>query len=559
MPIPDKKITVILLLLTVATLLAFWQVNYSDFIPQYDDGDYVTQNPHIQHGISIEGFRWALTATHAANWHPLTWMSHMLDIQLYGLSPQGHHLTNLLFHIANTLLLFLIFHRMTKALWQSAFVAALFALHPLHVESVAWVAERKDVLSTFFWMLTMGAYLYYVERPGLLRHFAVLIFFALGLMAKPMLVTLPFVLLLLDYWPLKRFKQRAVSQAIAGPTGEMHVDQREENAERQTGLKYQWSLIRSLLMEKIPLFVLAVLSCIVTYIVQQKAGAVAAIAVFPLNVRISNAFASYIFYIDKMIWPADLAVLYPYPRSWLIWLVVGAALPIMASTVIVILKARRFPYLVLGWLWYVGTLVPVIGLVQVGLQTRADRYTYIPLIGLFIIVAWGGPELIKEWRYRKEALVASSALLLLSLSAVTWDQVGHWKNNISLFNHTLRVTDKNSIMHNNRGNAYLELGSYAQAIEDYDKALEIDPKYAEAYNNRGTAYGILGYHTRAIEDFDKAIEINPQKYINAYYNRGVALGGLGRYEEGYSDLKTAARLGSEDAKKFLESHGVSWQ
>jgi protein O-mannosyl-transferase len=535
-----KKTIMIVLFLAAATLLAFWQVNHFDFIPQYDDGDYVTKNSHVQNGISIEGIRWALTATHAANWHPLTWISHMLDVQLFGLNPRWHHLTNLLFHITNTLLLFLVFNRMTKALWQSACVAALFALHPLHVESVAWVAERKDVLSTFFWMLTMGAYLYYVEKPGALRYLSVVVFLALGLMAKPMLVTLPFVLLLLDYWPLKRF-----GQMKAGP-----------DAEQPAGPKYYWAWIRPLLWEKVPLFVLAALSSTVTYIAQERA--MASIEIFPLSVRVSNAFVSYIFYIDKMIWPAGLAVLYPHPFLWPLWLVVGAALPIIAATFWVILKAKMFPYLSLGWLWYVGTLVPVIGLVQVGSQTRADRYTYIPLIGLFIAVAWGVPELMKEWRYRKKVLASLSALILLYFFALTWTQVGYWKNSISLFDYTLRVTNRNSIMHNNRGNAHLERGSYVQAIEDYDRAIEINPIYAAAYHNRGLAYGILGEHSRAIGDFDRAIEIDP-KYAMSYYHRGMALGNLGRYEQAYEDLKTAAQLGSEDAKNFLKSHKVDWQ
>lgn len=293
---PKNKIPLICIFLVVATLMAFWQVNNCDF-SNADDAPYVTQNNHIQNGITMDSLRWAFTAHHAANWHPLTWISHMLDVQLFGLNPRWHHLTNLIFHIANTLLLFFVLHRMTKVLWQSAFVAALFALHPLHVESVAWVAERKDVLSTFFWMLTMGAYCYYVERPGLRRYLPVLLFFALGLMAKPMLVTLPFVLLLLDYWPLRRLKPRKSDQEIQ---------------------------IKPLLWEKIPLFALTTLSSVVTYIAQQKGGAVVSIEAFPLSVRMENAFISYVAYIGKMIWPNNLAVFYPYQRLWISWQVLGA-------------------------------------------------------------------------------------------------------------------------------------------------------------------------------------------------------------------------------------------
>ena len=573
---PGSKTWMIAIFLTSAVLLAFWQLNYCDFIPEYDDSDYVTKNSHIKDGVTAEGIRWAFTATHAANWHPLTWLSHMLDVQLFGLNPQGHHLTNLFFHIANTLLLFLILHRMTKALWQSAFVAALFALHPLHVESVVWVSERKDVLSTFFWMLTMGAYLHYVKQPEVKRYLSVMVLFVLGLMAKPMLVTLPFVLLLLDFWPLKRFRQWDMATKAGQPAGR----------------RYQWAVLRPLLGEKIPLFILSALSSIVTYMVQHQAGAVVSSEAIPLSLRVSNALVSYIFYIDKMLWPTDLALLYPYERPWPTWLVAGTALPTIAATVMVILKAKRFPYLAVGWLWYVGTLVPVIGLVQVGIQTRADRYTYIPLIGLFIIVAWGIPEFIRGWRYRKEALAALAAVILLCLFPVTWMQVGYWRNSISLFDHILQVTNRNSIMYNNRGAAYAELRNYPRAIEDFDKAIEIDPKYSKPYYNRGKAYGYLGdharalgdldravalnpkeamyyynrglaygkldEHTRAIENFNRAIEIDPKLTI-AYYDRGMAYGKLGNYAKGYDNLKKAARLGSEDAKNFLRMHGIDWQ
>jgi protein O-mannosyl-transferase len=539
----DKKIIIILLFLAAATLLAFWQVLRCDFI-NYDDPEYVTENSHIQNGITREGIQWAFTTGHATNWHPLTWLSHMLDVQLFGLNPRWHHLTNLLFHISNTLLLFFVIHRMTKALWQSAFVAALFALHPLHVESVAWVAERKDVLSTFFWMLTMGTYLFYVERPGLQRYLAVLVFFALGLMAKPMLVTLPFVLLLLDYYPLRRLKQTQSAQEIRAEVNDpASADKRKGKAKKQHAVKgaartvqiaekteqmarpkFQWAWIRPLLWEKIPLFVLTVLSSIVTYIAQQQGGAVKSIEAFPLSVRIANAFVSYTFYIDKMIWPSNLAVLYPHPGLWPLWEILGAVLLFIAATFMISWKAKKFPYLAVGWLWYVGTLVPVIGLVQVGSHARADRYTYIPLVGLFIIAAWGIPELLERWRYRKEVFVVSSALSLLGLFFVTWTQVGYWQDSITLFNHTLRVTNQNIIIHTNRGSAYDSLGNYTQAIADYDRAIEIDPKYATAYNNRGSTYGRLG-----------------------------------KYEQAFKDLKTAARFGSEDAKDFLRSHNIDWQ
>jgi regulator of sirC expression with transglutaminase-like and TPR domain len=627
----NKQIPLIYLLLTAAAIMAFWQVNQCDFI-NYDDPLYVTDNIHVKSGITIGSIRWAFTTGHATNWHPLTWMSHMLDVQLFGLKPRWHHLTNLLFHIANTLLLFFVFHRMTKAPWKSAFVAVLFALHPLHVESVAWVSERKDVLSTFFWMLTMGAYIYYVEHrtedgekwTGILRfpssvfrYSAVLIFFALGLMAKPMLVTLPFVLLLLDYWPLQRLDQKKSARQTRteasrqgtgsgergslsakkrkGKSGKMPTGQRMVKEEKPAAHKYQWALVRPLLWEKTPLFALAALSSIVTLIAQQKGGAVVSFEGIGPGVRIANAWVSYIIYIAKTIWPINLAVFYPHRDLWPLWQVLGAVLLLGAVTLMVIRTAKRFPYLTMGWLWFTGTLVPVIGIVQVGTQAMADRYTYIPLIGLFVIAAWGIPELLKKWQpshpLRKEALFASSGLVLLSLFIVTRTQVGYWRNNIALYDHSLQVAGPSDVMLYSRGVAYGKLGDHRQAISDCDRAIEINPKSADAYTNRGVAYDKVGNYAQAISDFDRAIEINPE-FAYAYYGRGVAYGELGNYRQAISDfdraieidperaevyynrgiayvkigydskaiedMKTAARFDIEEAKKVLKSRGTKW-
>jgi len=600
----EKQILAIYLFLTVITLIAFWQLNQCDFINS-DDPEYVTENVYIQNGITMETMRWAFTTDYASNWHPLTWMSHMLDVQLFGLKPRWHHLTNLLFHIANTLLLFFVFHRMTKEPWKSAFVAVLFAIHPIHVESVAWVAERKDVLSTFFWMLTMGAYICYVEHPRLKNYLAVLIFFALGLMAKPMLVTLPFVLLLLDYWPLQRFERVISGQVIhtnvnkpvsvtkrKGKSSRTRTTSRGvELEEKQADHKYQWALILPLLREKIPLFALAALSCIVTFVAQQKGGAVASLDVLPTGVRIANAFVSYIVYVRKTIWPENLAFLYPHPGLRPFWQVLGAVLLLVAVTLMIMRTAKRFPCLAMGWLWFAGTLVPVIGIIQVGHQAMADRYTYIPLIGLFIMAAWGIPELLRNWRRRKEALFTMWALILPCLFIVTWTQVGYWLNSIVLYDHSLKVTSCSDVILCSRGVAYGELGNQRQAISDYDCAIEINPKYAKAYSNRGVAYGRLGNHRRAIEDFARAIEINPElalahnnrgvayrelgnhrqaisdydraieidpKYANAYKNRGVSYDKLGDQRQATEDMKTAARLDNEDAKNYLRSHGENW-
>ncbi|MGA2228405.1 MAG: tetratricopeptide repeat protein [Syntrophobacteraceae bacterium] len=549
----NKQLLPVYLFLTVAALIAFWQVNQCDFI-SYDDPTYVTENMHIGHGITMETIRWAFTTYYASNWHPLTWMSHMLDVQLFGLNPRWHHLINLFFHITNTLLLFFIFHRMTKAPWKSAFVAALFALHPLHVESVAWVAERKDVLSTFFWMITMVAYIHYVEHPRLKNYLAVLIFFVLGLMAKPMLVTLPFVLLLLDYWPLQRFGLKTSAQKILteinqpasantrkGKSGGKHTVQARVKEEEPADHKYQRALIYPLLLEKIPFFALTALSCMVTYVAQKNGGSVVSLEVIEPVVRIANASVSYIIYIGKTFWPNNLAVYYPYPGLWPLWQVFGAALLLIAVTFVAIWQAERLPYLAFGWLWFAGTLVPVIGIVQVGGQAMADRYTYIPLIGLFIVAAWGIPELLQKWRYRKEALIALSVLILAGLFFVTWRQVGYWNNSIALYDHALSVTGPNDAILNNRGVAYGQSGNLMHAISDYDRAIEINPGNVEIYNNRGITYGKLGNHRQAIEDFDRATKLNPE-YEEALFNRGIAHDKLSFHRQAIEDFDRVIKI-----------------
>jgi len=456
----------ICLALAILTVVTFWSLKDCGFI-NFDDDHYVYENAYVQSGLNWNSIGKAFSSElvkKSGHWHPVTWLSLMLDYQIFGLNPHGYHLTNLLFHVMNTILLFLIFRRMTKTLWPSAFVAALFAIHPLHVESVAWIAERKDVLSTFFWMLTMGAYSYYVEHPGFRRYFLVLLFFILGLMAKPMPVTLPFVLLLLDYWPLQRFQEIKPDYEV----------QTEVLKSLTSDKQKKHAVIYPLLWEKVPLFALAILSSIVTYVGAQKIGTVLSIETLPPVVRIGNALISYIAYIGKMIWPSNLAVFYPYPKLLVPWQVLGSVLLLIAITVAVFRMVKRSPYLATGWLWYIGTLVPVIGIVQAGAQAMADRYTYIPLTGLFIMVAWGVPDLLKKWNHRKEILFISSALSILCFSIITWTQVGYWQNSIILFDHTLKVTDYNWLIYNNRGVAYNSLGNYRQAIEDYSRAIEIN-------------------------------------------------------------------------------------
>ncbi len=539
----DKRLLIVSLLLTMAAFVAFWQVTHCDFV-SFDDDLYVTGNRHVQDGLTAEGIGWAFTTGHAANWHPLTWISHMIDAQLFGLQPGWHHLVNLLFHLASTVLLFLVLHRMTKALWQSAFVAALFALHPLHVESVAWVAERKDVLSTFFWMLTMWVYVSFTARSGSVRYLLLLLCFALGLMAKPMLVTLPFVLLLLDYWPLRRLEPKRLPEEVRRPLSKDKKKGKSTSPPAKSPVQpavSQWTLIRPLLTEKIPLLVLAALSSIVTYLVQHHGGAMKSLEALPLSARMANAFVSYITYMVKMVWPTNLAVFYPHPGSRPLWQVLVSIVLLIALTVLAIRGARKHPYGAVGWLWYVGTLVPVIGVVQVGNQALADRYTYVPLIGLFIIVAWAAPELLKKWPDQKEATISLSALCLLCLFLVSWRQVGYWRNSIALYDHALGVTDRNSVIHNDRGEAYNGLANYPQAIADFDRAIEINPNYGGAYNNRGVAYNGLANYPQAIADFDRAIEINPE-LGEAYNNRGVAYNRLANYPQAIADLNRAVQI-----------------
>ncbi len=503
------RVLLICLALAILTVIPFALVKDNGFI-NLDDNRYVYENPHVQSGLNADSIKYAFSFN-VSNWHPLTWLSLMVDYSFFGLNPAGYHMVNLLFHVLNTLLLFLVLFRMTKSVWPCAFVAAVFAVHPLHVESVAWVAERKDVLSGLFWLLTTGAYAFYVERPGYRRYFLALLFFILGLMSKPMLVTLPFVLLLLDFWPLRRFDV----------------------------LKWPW--VRLALVEKIPFIILTLLSSILTYMAQEQGGAVQTVDAISLPARLGNAVIAYVAYIGKTIWPVSLAVLYPHPGSVATWQVAGSALLLMAITAFVLWKAKKAPYLATGWLWYVGTLVPVIGIVQVGIQAMADRYTYIPLIGLFIAAAWGAADLSKKWKIPKAILPAISAVILVCLALGTCKQVGYWKNNLTLYDHTLEVTKNNWLIYNNRGNVHNSRGDYRRAIEDYNRAIEIKPDYADAFANRGAAYNGLEHYNHAVADFSRAIRIKPA-YAEAYINRGAAYNNLAKHRLAIEDLNKGIEI-----------------
>lgn len=520
-----RKVVLICLFLIAATLAVYWPVRHYEFT-NYDDNVYITENHYVQSGLTPKSISWALTARYHSNWLPLVWLSYMLDYEFYGLSPGGYHLTNVFLHIANSLLLFLVLRKMTGALWQCGFVASLFALHPLHVESVAWIAERKDVLSTFFWMLTMWSYARFVERPKFNRYLLVLLVFLLGLMAKPMLVTLPFVLLLLDYWPLGRL--RFAKQG------------NKSNHGRQLTVFHA-------ILEKIPLFFITTIFCFSTFLIQKGGGAVD--YSISLRIRLFNAVVSYVSYLDKTIRPFQLAVLYPYPASFPVWHVVCASLFLVFTFLLAIRTVRKCPYFAVGWLWYFGTLIPVIGLVQVGMQAMADRYTYVPLIGIFIIFAWGIPDLTARWRHRTIGLSVMAAAVLLFLIRTASLQVTHWADSISLFSHAVSVTENNYVAHTNLGNELFHRKLLKEAIAQHSEALRINPRSAGAHSNLGLALVEQGKTEEAIEHYIEALRIDPE-FNKARCNLGLALAKQDRIQEAIEHYNEALRLDPD----FAEAH-----
>ncbi len=545
------------LVLTLVTLAVFWQVRDHDFI-NLDDEQYVTQNPHVRGGLTAGGLAWAFTTIHASNWHPLTWLSHMLDSQLFGMDPAGHHLVNLLFHVANTLLLFLVLNRMTQALWQSAAVAFLFVLHPLHVESVAMVAERKDVLSTFFLLLTLWAYFVYTRRPGFARMIPVVAFFALGLLSKPMLVTLPFVLLLLDYWPLGRTAapERTIPRPLPTPGVESSGKKKKQKI-KQTGESPPAPPVRekpsaaaavpwALVAEKIPLFALAILSSIMTFHAQQKGGAMSSLDDIPLLKRLGNALISYASYIVKTVFPQGLAVFYPYPASLPAWQVLGSAVLIGAITFFAVRFRKRFPYALVGWLWYLGTVGPVIGIVQVGMQSMADRYTYVPHIGLFIAVVWGVGELAGRQPQGRKILAALTGIVFAGLTVITWNQITYWRSSITLFEHALSVTEQNSLAHLNLGVALARAGKGSEAAEHYREVLRINPNSSGGHFNLANYYFSTGRQDEALRHYREAVRINP-RYANAYNNLGLLMVSERRAEEAIPYYRSAIELDPSNA------------
>jgi tetratricopeptide (TPR) repeat protein len=555
-------IPLILLVLIASTFFSYWDVDKCDFI-SLDDHQYVLKNYHVMSGFNLKNVSWAFTSFDAANWHPLTWLSHMLDCSLYGDKPAGHHLTNLVLHIVNVLLLFFALKKMTGAVWRSALVAALFALHPLHVESVAWVSERKDVLSTFFLFLTLLNYAFFVSKKKRRFFYGALVSYACGLLAKPMIVTLPFLLLLLDFWPLKRLEAHLNSVSI---------------------IRFQWKNLLLLCIEKTPFFLLAIASSIITVFAQHAGNAIVKADEYSLLHRIANAVNSYATYIEKMFWPAHLSFFYPLPQKLPSLAGLGlACILLLLITGISLFVAKKRPYVLTGWFWFLGSLVPVIGIVQVGSQAMADRYTYVPLIGLFITSSWLFYDYTHKIRVLKIAAISISLLVLTLFSLQTRRQTGYWINDLALANHGLAVTKDNFLAYSIKGNALFDKNNYdealfcfqkslsyrptqpsprlniglillrqkkpLQAIEVFNALLEEDSNNTLANLNCGNAYGIIGDTKSAITCFQRAISVDPN-FTAALYNLGITYASIKEYPLCVQYLTEAVRTHPNDAESY---------
>ena len=547
------------LTLAIAVCAVYGQMAHHEFIA-FDDNEYIYENPHVSTGLTPANIGWAVTAFYSNNWHPVTWVSHMVDCQLFGLQPGAHHLMGAWLHLLNVLVLFLLLRRITGTLWRSAFVAAAFGLHPMHVESVAWAAERKDVLSTLLGLLTIWAYVWYARRPAALRYVAVLLLFALGIMAKPMLVTLPFVLLLLDYWPLGRVPQ--------GPAGPVRAAKRGRGA---------------LLLEKLPMFLIVIASSVLTLIAQSRGGVVRSLEEVSTGMRIANALVSWVRYAFKLLVPLQQAFYYPYPRQLPLLGALGACLVLALVTVYVWRVRRARPYAVVGWLWFVGTLVPVIGIVQVATQAIADRYSYFPSIGLFMLVTWGLAELSRRWPRREAVVAVGATAVLLVYGAQAWGRTRDWRDGVTLFRRDVQIIPDNTLANRNLGVEYFRRGQYEDAIaalqnvlriypnDDvtlfdsaiscerlgkpeqaerlYREALASKPNFADAHYNLGSLLNRMGKPDQAVVEFQAAIRLKPD-YAAAYNNLGNALSNLGRYPEAIANYTEAVRRDPSYAEAY---------
>jgi len=519
--IRSKYKLIIYLFLTLITLAVFGQVIHYDFI-NIDDDVYVTENLNIQAGITLKGISWAFKTTYAEFWHPLTWLFLMSDYEMYGLNAGGYHLTNVILHILSALLLFWLFHRMTGAVWKSAFVAAIFALHPLHVESVAWISKRRDVLSAFFWMITTCCYVIYTEKPSVKRYLPVLFFFVLALMSKSIVVTLPVIMMLLDYWPLQRFQFKKK--------------------------KILW-----LVGEKIPLFVLSAVFSMITLYAQYNP----LISTLPLDTRIAKALFSCVVYMEKTFWPHGLAFCYPFTDQLSVWQVSSAFLLILFISILAIATLKRLPHFFIGWLWYIITLLPVLGIINIRAvrHVMGDRYTYLPMIGLGVMFAWSIPYLIKNEDVRKKIIFPLGVAALAVLSILTWYQSGFWKDSLTLLNRTLQVTRNNYRAYYIRGETYADLGKYQLAIEDFNRVIDLSPDYI-VYHNRGFAYYKLGDYWNAIRDYNETIRLQPG-YDLVYYNKGIVYAKLGLYRASIEEFNRAIFLRPNNAESYY-NRGVAY-
>ncbi len=528
---PKEQILLIYILLAATTLAVYWQVRQFDFV-SFDDNIYVSENIYIKSGISGDGISWSFNSAskkYGDLYHPLIWLSLMLDYELYGMNAGAFHMTNLILHILSTLLLFWLFYRMTGERWKSTFIAAFFALHPLHVESVVWISERKDVLSAFFWMLTLCLYVYYTEKPAVKRYLLVLVSFILTLMSKPMVVTLPVIMMLLDYWPMKRFQN-------------------------QKGLPH---LILWQTKEKLPLMMLSAVLVVISF--YNPNGKESLLKAFPLSSRLANAPVAFITYLEKTFWPHDLAILYPFDAHMPAWQVLGAVLIIATISFVVIMAFRKIPYLCVGWCWFVIAILPVIGIIQISLSTpysMADRYHYLPSIGLAVMMAWGLPLLLPQKDIQKKILFPAGIIFLVSMSIFSWKQCGYWENSIDLWSHALKITKNNYVAHHSRGTVYTKLGQYKLALEDYNEAIRFKPDFFELYYKRGYANAKLGHYQRAIEDYNTAIRLN-SKHADTLIERGVIYGEMNQHNVAIKDFNEAIRLNYNNAEAY-NNRGFSY-
>lgn len=513
----------IVIALILAAFITFGRIVENDFI-NFDDNESIFDNNNIKSGITLQSIQWAFTSLNVFYWQPFTWLSHMLDWSLFGANASGHHLVSLLLHTGAVVLLFLFLSKMTGNLWSSAFAAMIFALHPLRVESVAWATERKDVLSMFFGMACLYVYAFYAEKKKLSLYLLCVFLFAFALMSKPVMVTLPFVMILLDYWPLKRLMMSPDANKLSGP-------------------------VKEIILEKFPLIVFSIASGILTIISLHGVGSVPSFEHLSFYTRITHVTISYAAYLGKIFYPVNLAVFYPYDYSFVWWKFGFSVILLVFITLAAIYHVRKLPFLFVGWFWYLGTMIPLVGLIQAG-PAMADRHTYLPSIGIAIIISWGLPVLLPHTNLSRKILLPAGIAVLATLAFLTWKQCGYWKNSIELFSHTIHVTGNNPVAHNNRGVAYAKLDRDQQAIKDFNEAVRLQENYALAYNNRGISYAKLGQYQKAFGDFHKAILLQPDNFL-AYINSGTTYVKTGHYQNAIGNFDQAIRLKPDYAEAYL--------